>query len=712
MTLVSPNKIDFNSKHFHLGNHIITKTSKMIYLSRNPNSIDNQFEKTKEKYSTYTFSTLSPFGLYCAGMGSGKSNIIAHMPSFIKFKGLVTILLKDKNLMKQMRMNLVKFERVLKFVILDGSNHGVIRKVAELISSGKQPIVLFCHLGTNSGKFTSSTRKFVDLLEYNKSKGSLVLIDEIDSVITNLTGGMNAKLDHSKNMLDSYIKVKSQVLSLNLFDKIRRNNAKVIGFTGTANNLVCSKLPSTGYSYEDIHIMNMRPIKSIYENINIIRNDMDPASIIDLYENEIMSVDPDKKILIVFRSEDELRDCMNSYTTRYGRDMPCVMITQKTEDERLTVEWQTKFQASKYVLGINLVGIGFDISTFCEGQEFGLVIICRKLSDSISQPLSKNRDHDLHMETSASMLQIIARMRKGGTAIIPESVEIDSFYDGMQEIYYTIRDGRNEMLKVGPPRSTQAERQNQCILLALIQNMRSENNRPVVRNILTKLNQITKRQFEDEYLRGDFDPVYWTDRIGDVWASFIGEDVELVQELVESPVQALVPGQELTEELFEHESAEQEAPIESTFPILGDHIAGGGERNIRVENEKIREAVIKRAAETCGHCGSDCSDGKVNQICHVQRNDCDGPFSLDNLIYGHVCCDSAFDCGFIVYDPDGGTWQHPTLQYKPDQKQWSEINPDYLRHRWDWEKERQNHAEKNNNSFRKYLIGKGYLQQE
>jgi hypothetical protein len=102
------------------------------------------------------------------------------------------------------------------------------------------------------------------------------------------------------------------------------------------------------------------------------------------------------------------------------------------------------------------------------------------------------------METSASMLQIIARMRKGGIAIIPKSVEIDSFYDGMRKIFDTIRDGRDEMLKVGPPRSTQAERQNQCILLALIQNLRYENNRPVVRNILTKLNEITKRCFEHE----------------------------------------------------------------------------------------------------------------------------------------------------------------------------------------------------------------------
>jgi hypothetical protein len=273
---------------------------------------------------------------------------------------------------------------------------------------------------------------------------------------------------------------------------------------------------------------------------------------------------------------------------------------------------------------------------------------------------------------------------------------------------------------VGPPRLTQAERQNQCILLALIQNMRSENNRPVVRNILTKLNQITKRCFESEckfvddklVLNHDFDPVYWTDRIGDVWASFIGEDVELVQELVESPLQPLVSGQELTEESFEQDSGDQVVQVEPMFPLLGHQITGGGERNIRVENEEIREAVIKRAAETCGHCGSDCSDGKVNQICHVQRNDCDGPFSLDNLIYGHICCDSAFDCGFIVYDPDGGTWQHPTLQYKPDQKQWSEINQIYLRHRWDWEKDRQGFSKKNNNAFRNYLRGKGYLFQE
>lgn len=704
----------------------------MNYSWRIPISRDDQFEKTKLKYSIYRFSTLSPFGLYCAGMGSGKSNIIVHMPSFIGFKGLVTIVLKDKNLMKQMRMNLEKFQYKLNIKILDGTKNDIITKIKAALRNSKQPVVLFCHLGTNSGKFTSSTQKFIDVLEYNKTNGSLVLIDEIDSVITNLTGGMNSKLDHSKTMLESYIKVRSQVASLNIFDEIRRNNAKVIGFTGTGNNLVCSKLPSTGYSANNIHLMNMRPIKSIYENIHILRGDTDPSEIFILYENRIASVAPDRKILIVFRSEGELRDCMNSFKRVYEMDMPCVMITQKNEDERLTASWQAKFKASKYVLGINLVGIGFDISTFCEGQEFGLVIICRKLSDSISQPLSKNRDHDLHMETSASMLQIIGRIRKGGIAIIPMSVEIDSFYDGMRKVFDTIRDGHNEMLKVGPPRSTQAERQNQCILLALLQNLRPENNRPVVRNILTKLNQITKRCFESEckfvddklVLNHDFDPVYWTDRIGDVWASFIGEDVELAQELVESPVQtlvssqalvpgrALVSGQELTEETFEQESGIQEPQVEPEFTILGDNVTGGGERNTRVENEEIREAVIKRAAETCGHCGSDCSDGKVNQICHVQRNDCEGPFSIDNLIYGHVCCDSAFDCGFIVYDPDGGTWQHPTLQYKPDQKQWSEINQIYLRHRWDWEKARQDFSEKNNNAFRNYLRGKGYLFQE
>jgi hypothetical protein len=316
------------------------------------------------------------------------------------------------------------------------------------------------------------------------------------------------------------------------------------------------------------------------------------------------------------------------------------------------------------------------------------------------------------------------------------------------------------MLKVGPPRETQKGRQHQCLLLSLMQNMRSSNNRPVVQDILDNLYQVTDRHFESEYLQDDFDPVYWTDRIGDVWDIFIGEGVqasedvvvqaeELVEELFESEkAKELVEepfeseeAEELVEELFESEKAEelveseeellQEEEVEddqvqeddldpqtvgNAPEILGDYLTGGGERSRRVDNEEIRAAVIERAGGICGHCGHDCDKGDVmriiTQTCHVQRNDCDGTFSLDNIVYGHICCDSKFDCGFIVYDPDGGTWQHPTIRYIPDQKQWSQINPVYIKHRWDWEKARQCFAEKNNNSFRNYLRSNGYSFQE
>jgi hypothetical protein len=727
------------------------------YSSRHPISQDDQFEKAKLLFAAETFSTLLSFVLFCAGMGSGKSRIIVNLASFLNFNGVVCIVLKDKNLMKQMEMNLNEFLDPNQ-VVLDGSKSNISR-IRDLVRVGKQPIVLFSNLRSTSGRFTKTTKLFIDVLKNNRATGCLVLMDEIDSMLTSLTGGMNAKIDHSKTMLDSYIKVRNQIASLNLFDQIRRYGAKVVGFTGTANNLVCSKQPSMGYSCEQIHIINFSPIKAIYENIHLLRGNTDPREIMELYENEIRSVKENEKILIIASTKKDLEECVRSYRRHYGIEMSYVVITKDNEDERQTEAWNLKLQDAKFVLGVNLVGIGYNISTFCEGQEFGLVIICRRLSDWVSQPLASNKYHDLHMQISAPMLQMIARMRKGGLAIIPESVEINSFYDGMRKIYETIRDGRNEMLKVGPPLKTQMGRQHQCLLLSLMQNMRSSNNRPVVQDILDNLYQITDRHFENEYLQDDFDAVYWTDRIGDVWDIFMGEGIQgleeiqvQAEELVEEPFET-----EEAEELFESEKAEESEEellqeedaqenqvqenqtqenqtqenqtqenqlheddsdlqtVRDAPEILGDYLTGGGERNQRVENEEIRTVVIERAEGICGHCGYVCDKSdkrRITQICHVDRYDSGGTYTEDNLILGHICCDSNFDCGFIVYDPDGGTWQHPTIRYKPDQKQWSQINPINIRHRWDWEKARQGFAEKNNNSFRNYLRSNGYSFQE
>jgi len=686
----------------------------MEYLWRKPTTQDEQFEMTKQIYSGINFCKLALFCLYCAGMGSGKSNIIANVPSFINFNGVVINVTKDINLMEQMKITLNRFASKLNMVILIGSEKDILTRIKATIRLGKQPIVLFCHLSSNSGKLSKTTQTFVDVL---KNHECLVLIDEIDSIITNLTGGMNAKLDHSETVLKSYKKVKLQTESLNVFDKIRQYKAKVIGFTGTANNLVSSKLTSTGYCYNEIQIINMYPIKSIYKDIHIQHGDTDPENILELYQNEIKSVKFNEKILIVFHSENEIQQCIYNYKRLHGSNMSCVTITSENKDERLTDAWKEKFDIAKFVLGINLVGIGFDISTFCKGQEFGLVIICRKLSDLISQPLSKNRDHDLHMETSATMLQIMARMRKGGLAIIHESAEIKNFYNGMLKICKTIRHGRNEMLKVGMTRGTQEERQNQCILLALIQNIKIEGNRKIVIDIVSKLNEIANRDFEEEFidlddklaLREGFDPVYWTDRIGDVWNVFMGNDLTVIPH----PIAVQVADKEITKDSEIQVQREPELPSHQKavveLNVVGDYLTGGGERKMRIDNDKTREDVIERAGGNCLHCSLECTDG---QMCHVKRNDHDGPFSLDNLGYGHVCCDSMYDYGFIVYDPDGGYWLSPVIKFQPDKKQWAQINPIYIRHRWDWERMRQGFIGKTNNNFREHLKGKNYSFQE
>jgi hypothetical protein len=93
-----------------------------------------------------------------------------------------------------------------------------------------------------------------------------------------------------------------------------------------------------------------------------------------------------------------------------------------------------EFKNAKYVCGVNMVGVGFDISTFCEGQQFTLGAVFRKLSDKISQPLSKNPDHELHKSISANILQAMARLRKGGRFIIPPEIKIDSLYDALCDL--------------------------------------------------------------------------------------------------------------------------------------------------------------------------------------------------------------------------------------------------------------------------------------
>ena len=73
-----------------------------------------------------------------------------------------------------------------------------------------------------------------------------------------------------------------------------------------------------------------------------------------------------------------------------------------------------------------------------------------------------------------------------------------------------------------------------------------------------------------------------------------------------------------------------------------------------------------------------------------------------------------YDAGRIIHDPKGGYWLHPKCYaYLPDMKQVSKINPEYILHRWNWEKNRQNQSDIQTDiqdeAFRGQLESKNYV---
>ena len=136
---------------------------------------------------------------------------------------------------------------------------------------------------------------------------------------------------------------------------------------------------------------------------------------------------------------------------------------------------------------------------------------------------------------------------------------------------------------------------------------------------------------------------------------------------------------------------------------------GGGYKNPRLINECIKEQVIQRANGICGHCGEAFEDCETPNICHIKRHDEGGSYTLDNLLYAHSSCDSLYDEGRIIHDPNGGCWLHKaTKHYSPDMKQVGQINPEFVRHRWEWEKTRQRQINVSDDSFRDILMTKKY----
>lgn len=660
----------------------------MIYCEIYPNGQDDFKSKTIDKLNPQTISLLT---LINSGMGSGKSNLMAECILVLcKKGGIVVVLEKTKQLTQQIMTSMRNSTHNDTFNLIDGESRDLDNNVRN--SRGRIPVIFFSNVTHTSGKLNKTAKAFENILK--KNNGAIVLIDEIDSQLTGLSGGINAKLDHPSGIMNEYKNIVEQTVSLNTFDILRKYDAKCICLSGTMNNMVCSKLPSMGYAKADITVINVYPIKHLYEKLQIYPTDVTNfTKIAEDLKNAETEQYKDCKILIAFPDEKSINEFILNYRNHFNKNISYVKITGDNTRERFTDSFKEKLKGAKYVFGINLITTGFDLSTLVENQQFILGILYRKLSDKISQPLSKNDEHELHMSSAASLMQIIARLRKGGIFLIPQNLDNKPLFERLIDVFNKIRDGRNEYDWVGgTPKATQEERHHQCLVIALIQNLKDDN-RPIVSGILNDLKNICGRDFEEEMNTikenpSAFDHEFWTRMIGCLWKTY----------------------------LIDHDqSLSDETKIQRKAEIIYNHknivvITGGGMRKERSQDEHENEVVRERSDNTCAHCGYTFENTDIAQNCHIKRFDEGGTGCRKNLVRGHQGCDSQYDNdGLIIYKKNGVWLGRRVASYSPHLRQLQGISEDNFKARWNWEKARQGKQDISDEEFEEHLRRNRYI---
>jgi hypothetical protein len=679
----------------------------MPYSEIHPVDRDDLCSQVKEMFGETTFKDLPLITLFNSGMGSGKSNIMATISAFLerwtdslsKFNRIIYLLEKNQHLLRQIIKAFKAYKDksigVKRIELVEIDVERDISKIQYVLSQGKIPVVFMKNVAHSSGSLNKTAKLFERCAKAFQPYKQVTFVDELDNQLTSLSGGINAKLDHPRGAIQEYLKVASQKEnSLNIFDIMRKYGVKCIGFSGTMNNMICSKLPSLGYKMSDISVINVHPIEALYKELKVVPLNVKQFDTIAPYLVEAEK-QASKKILIAVPDENSITDFKSNYSRHFGKQISSTKITATNTKDRDTLEWKEEFNDAKYVFGISIITTGFDLSTWVNGQEFCLGILYRELSDAMSQPLSKNSEHDLHMESAASLMQLLARLRNGGIFLVPDNSSDRPLYKRLVDVFERIKNGVNEYSWVGGvPAETQAERYHQCLLIALVQNIK-QHDRPVVDGILYDLKEMTGRDFKEEMLANiespeKFDYTFWRGYIGCLWETYsVDHDIFVSQE----------------------EKKGKKAEIVSTYK-RGLVSTGGGLRTERMYDDKVAAKVLERSDNRCGHCGEKFEEGDEPQDCHIKRHDSGGDrYTLDNIIRGHKSCDTMYDSdSFILYDPDRThVWRRKwATNFKPHKKQLDGISQENLQARWKWEQDKQQMSHLTLTEFRSYLEVRGY----
>ena len=677
-------KIDFVIKFFNFAKTPI----KMQYIEFHPidrNDILKHVDNIRppEKIGLDVFNS---------GTGSGKTRVMERFCN--NLPGCKIIVEPNTILMKQAKEafeNSPSSESTFLIDIKDVGNSPL--AIRKQFGRDSNSVIFMSSVGHRNGDFNKITKKLFQIIRILKEELHItctVMFDEFDQQFTKIVGGAQIRVEMSNTNLNLINKFLENT-ELNVCSHLKKLGVHVIGLSATLNNLICSKLPMLGYLRKQIRIFNVFPIESLYSKLTIESMDTSDYDNLVNYLEDAESED-DKKILLIFPDGKELRKFKNWYKQWFREEISCVEFTSETNKEQNSPEFREKLIDARYIIGINMLCTGFDLSSHVEDVEFNLGILFRKLSDKTTNPLSGNPLSNLYSEESSKLIQTISRLRKGGIFLVPKSFgNISTLYDIQYKVSMIIKNGRYEIDKIGTFRKTQMERYFQTQLLAVLQNLRFEGqDRKAVENIVNFLQDKHGRNLKDEFEKDDFDVDFWLvayrDYVEEIMQNLLFRPNRIPQFSVRSGTSYHVSKQLIVEN---EKPIEQitELIAETNIEMLSIHETGGGERKPRTVDEIVKENVICRANGKCGHCGENILAGEDTQISHIHRFDDGGTYTEDNLVFTHRECDAIYDSGKIIMDINNTFWIHKMyINHTFDENQYKHISKDNIRARWNWEK--------------------------
>ncbi len=561
----------------------------------------------------------------------------------------------------------------------DSKSGLAIRKEFQAIEArGGRGALMLSGIGHHGGDFTKITKVLFEIMELSHDIGRQVLIhiDEFDQMLTQLTGGINSTYAHSPTIMERLARIhKSEAISLNIFDKCREYNVIVMGWSGTMNHDVASKMSSAGYNPADICLIAVHPIEDLCPStpmIGLAGCDF----VMKMREEEQRRLqDPglrDRKMMLFQPNTTEIDKWKSAYTEYNGRSPAYIEISHRTQGTYTAED----YARVDYIVGINKVSRGFNAQTYT-GEHLSAVFINRLASDRSSQPLSANASHILHVEESSLLKQMAGRARdKHCNVYVPLQFDGVTMYDMHRRVFNVTCAAVTEVARYGPPGTTQYERECHGILVAICQNIAYRDElTPTISKLLAQLFELTGRQLEDEYEMTACDFLFWRGMIGELWRYYletagIADEEERIAE-VSSRIAVSRVRRSVSSSHASRVSPPEDTP--SSTPPSGILQGGGGERKTREIASAVKEAVIARACGRCAIC-SDVEDDLMD-IAHIRPVKDGGSATVDNLVYAHAACQHMMDTFVAIPDPTlGGVWCRSRFSAKLHTAQFSGVS--------------------------------------